>query len=99
MNEKRSQTMNEQEATVNEIVRSAREGGLTGEVLGKILEHRLGAVNCYPGQPTHTCHQIAYFIALEGRMGHQLQLVRISVNVTGHFGDGDRLMGVVLRGV
>lgn len=74
MNEKHSQTMNEQEATVNEIVRSAREGGLTGEVLGKILEHRLGAVNCYPGQPTHTCHQIAYFIALEGRMGHQLQL-------------------------
>ncbi len=74
MNDERTRPMNEHEATVHDIARAAREGELTGEALGKILEHRHGAVNCYPGQPTHTCYAIAFFIALEGRMGHKLQL-------------------------
>jgi len=65
---------NDHEATVHDVARAAREGELTGEELGKILEGRHGAVNCYPGQPTNTCHAIAYFIALEGRMGLKLQV-------------------------
>ncbi|QJD28650.1 hypothetical protein [Methylococcus geothermalis] len=72
MNDERP--MNDHAATVHDIARAAREGKLTSEALGKILESRHGAVNCYPGQPTDTCHPIAYFIALEGRLGHELQL-------------------------
>ncbi len=66
--------INNHEATVHDIARAAREGALTGEALGKILEGRHGAVNCYPGQPMNTCYPIAYFIALEGRLGHKLQI-------------------------
>ena len=72
MNDERP--MNNHETTVHDIARAAREGEMTSEALGKILENRHGAVNCYPGKPTNTCYPIAYFIALEGRMGYKLQV-------------------------
>ena len=58
---------------IGEIARVAEAGELDGERLGAILSQRYGAVNCYPGEPTDTCYPLAWFIALEGRLGRGLQ--------------------------
>lgn len=65
--------MSRHETTAHDIARAARVGELISEALRKILERRPGSVNCYAEHPTHTCHAIVYFIALEGRMDHQSQ--------------------------
>ena len=59
--------------TIHEIARVAAAGELDSERLGEILSQRHGAVNCYPGEPTDTCYPLAWFVALEGQLGHGLQ--------------------------
>ncbi|QXP87708.1 hypothetical protein [Methylococcus capsulatus] len=63
----------EHAAAVGAIATAAARGELDMERLGEILSGHYGEVNCYPGKPTNACHNVAYFIALEGLAGSRLR--------------------------
>lgn len=52
----------------NQIYRGERDGKIRAKDIPSILSNSLGGgnwdVNCYPGEPSHACHNIAYFFSL-----------------------------------
>jgi hypothetical protein len=60
-------------AMVEQIARVAAEGGLDIDRLGELLRSRYGEINLYPGEPTDACHPLAWFVALEGPLGREIQ--------------------------
>ena len=46
----------------------ATNGSLLSTDIQDIITRNIGEVNCYPGIPADKCHQIAFFIALHGKM-------------------------------
>ena len=50
------------------IAEASAHGGLTVAQIGEIARSQLGEINCYPGEPTGRCHELALFIALRGQL-------------------------------
>lgn len=51
------------------FLRAATEGGLNTDDISEIAGQEIGGdINCYPGVPSDSCHQVAVFISLHGKL-------------------------------
>ena len=51
-----------------QIAQRAADNGMSANEISELVSQHGGEVNCYPGNPSHACHQVSYFIALHGSM-------------------------------
>ncbi len=68
------------EETVNE------SGGIPEREIETIVEDAIGqgvgkSVNCYPGTPSNTCYEMAFFVSLQGSIYESVYLIAFLFDV------------------